>query len=511
MRFYCLLRESSDPQERKKGLTRQWRQLHRFIETWPDGPHTIEHHVQVIESASHGSRWEWQEAVEQGIKLYQDGAVDAILLPEVDRETRNPLISVPILNLALDAGVPIFFAEEQLQLDPRDPDAIQKYTDAVAKSCTYLATMVRKCRGGRFDRANDDHKLPSNTEMFGFDIVDGRRVPNQAEAAALVEAAQIALKEGRLGPAVKWLNEKGFRTTQGKLFTTVTLRGLFRNRALIGETTINFKEKVVTLHHEPILDVATFEALQVMLDGHRRAQRSDVFYCLSGLNFCGCGARFEATKTGVGRYYYRCERHCGERAWRRDSLEWEVNEAFSRYLEHREGQQAYLELAQKSRAKLEEDRDKVERDLAANRHEWKILLDKDLADYPDIVISDKKRELTAERQSLEQRQARIKAELEALPDVDPEEVEIALSELAKPWQMANTGGYCMPQPMSWERASVASGNWRPDMQRKLTDEQAHRLRETLLKLNCRITIKNHTIFISGRLPLTSVRVKQAAS
>jgi hypothetical protein len=280
-----------------------------------------------------------------GIKFYQDGAVDAILLPEVDRETRNPLISVPILNLALDAGVPIFFAEEQLQLDPRDPDAIQKYTDAVAKSCTYLATMVRKCRGGRFDRANDDHKLPSNTQMFGFDIVDGRRMPNQAEATALVEAAQIALKEGRLGPAVNWLNEKGFRTTQGKLFTTVTLRGLFRNRAFIGETTINFKEKVVTLHHEPILDVATFEALQVMLDGHRRAQRSDVFYCLSGLNFCGCGARFEATKTGVGRYYYRCERHCGEQAWRRDSLEWEVNEAFSRYLEHREGQQAYLELA----------------------------------------------------------------------------------------------------------------------------------------------------------------------
>ncbi len=45
----------------------------------------------------------------------------------------------------------------------------------------------------------------------------------------------------------------------------------------------------------------------------------------------------------------------------------------------------------------------------------------------------------------------------------------------------------------WERASVVSGNWRPDMQRKLTDEQAHRLCETLLKLNCLITIKNHTI------------------
>jgi hypothetical protein len=31
--------------------------------------------------------------------------------------------------------------------------------------------------------------------MFGFAIVDGRRVPNQAEAGALVEAARIALKK----------------------------------------------------------------------------------------------------------------------------------------------------------------------------------------------------------------------------------------------------------------------------------------------------------------------------
>jgi len=511
MRFYSLLRESSDAQERKKGLARQWRQLHRFCETWPKGPHEVVHYAQIIESASRGSRLEWQEAVERGIKLYQDGTVNGILFPEVDRETRNPVISIPILNLALDAGVPVFFAEEALYVDPRDPNAIQRYTDAMARSCAYLATMVQKCRSGRFDRANIDHKLPSYAGMFGFDVVDGERVPNEAEAEALKQAAQIALSAGRTRPAVDWLNDKGFHGRQDKAFTTVTLGGLFRNRALIGETIINFKEKKVILKHKGILGDATFEALQVMLDGHRRAQRSDVFYCLSGLNFCGCGARFEASKMGVGRYYYRCERHCGEKAWRKDSLEWEVNEAFSRYLEHRESQQAYLELAQKSRARLEEDQDKVEHDLAANKHEWKILLDKDLAGYPDIVISEKKRELTTERQSLEQRQTGIKAELEALPDVDPEEVETALSELAKPWQMANTGGYYMPHPMSWERASVPSGNWRLDMEQKLTNEQAHCLRQMLLKLNCRITIKNQTVFISGRVPLARVRAKQVVS
>ena len=58
--FYTIFRESSDPQERKKGLARQQRQVRRFAETWPGGPHRIyEPHAQVIESASQGSRREW--------------------------------------------------------------------------------------------------------------------------------------------------------------------------------------------------------------------------------------------------------------------------------------------------------------------------------------------------------------------------------------------------------------------------------------------------------------------
>lgn len=143
-----------------------------------------------------------------------------------------------------------------------------------------------------------------------------------------------------------------------------------------------------------------------------------------------------------------------------------------------------------------------------NTRDWKILLNKDLADYPDIVIEDKKRELAAERKSLNRHKARIESELEALPQTDPAEVELALTELAKPWQMSDTGPY--PHPMSWERRSIAEGTWEPDMPRKLSEEQAHLLRETLLKLNCRITIKNRVIFISGRLAL-DVRAKQGTS
>jgi len=501
MRFYSLLRESSDPQERKKGLAHQWRQLRRFCETWPGGPHTIVHHLQITESASRGSRFEWQEAVEREIELYHQGAVDAILFPEVDRESRNPLISVPILNKALGAGIPLFFTEEQLQLNPGDPDAVELYTQAVAKSCSYLATMVRKCRGGRFDWADIDRKLPSNTKMFTFDIVEGKLVPNQAQAEALREAAQIALKKGRLAPAAKWLNAQGFQITVNKPFTTVTLHGLFRNRALIGETIINFREKTVILEHEPILDTATFDALQLMLDARRREQRSKVFYVLSGLVHCGCGAKFEATKTGGKRYYYRCSQHCGEPVWRKDGLEWEVHEAFSRYLEHRESRRQSLELAQQLREKLERDKQEVERGIAVNNREWRVLLDMELANYPDMIVSDKKRELTSERESLFRRKSRIDIELEALPHIDPEEVEVTLSELEKPFRMCNTGGLLIPHPIAWERTPTES----------LSQEQAYLLRETLLKLNSRIKVRNRSLFISGSLPLTRVRAKQGAS
>ena len=347
------------------------------------------------------------------------------------------------------------------------------------------------------------------------------------EIFTTLEEAKIALSEGRIRPGADWLNEKGFRTTQGKPFTRVTLRGLLRNRALIGETAINFKEKTVVLKHDRVLDVATFEALQAMLEERRRAQRSDTFYALSGLVYCGNGEKFEPTKAGTNRYYYRCAKHCGEKPWRKDALEWEVYEAFSRYLQKWESQREYLEVAQKSQAKLEQDLAQIENDMVENDRQWKTLLKKDLADYPDIIIKEEKRRLIAERESLLRAKAKIVSELESLPKVDLVEVESALAELAKPLQACNSGGYGIPSPMSWERASIAEaietqrgGNKERGAKllalavgtpRRLTNEKACLLREMLLKLNCRITIRKRAILISGSLPLAGVRVNETAS
>ena len=48
--------------------------------------------------------------------MYHQGTIDAFMFPEVDRQTRNSVVSIPILKLALNAGVPVYFAEEMLYL-----------------------------------------------------------------------------------------------------------------------------------------------------------------------------------------------------------------------------------------------------------------------------------------------------------------------------------------------------------------------------------------------------------
>ncbi len=545
MKFYCFIRESSRGQKDRYGPTAQWRDMESFAQSWPGGPHLVSREScdVIIESATEWERPLWQQAISRAIDHYKAGQVDAFLFGRVDRESRNPFSSVPLMRLALDAGVKVYFAQDMFCLDPKDFESLKKYTDEIQEAMAYISRFKRITKPGRIARARDDQKHPMNTRMFGFNLINGKRVPNQAQAAALREAAQVALREGRPGPAARWLNEKGFRTTHGKQFSPATLGGkggLFRNRALIGETTINFQEEVVVIHHEAILDMATFEALQDMLNERRlRAPRSDVFYALSGVIFCACGARFEPTKV-LNNRYYRCKGYCGERAWRKDEFEFEVNEAFCDYLNDWESQEPQLQLAQQSRAKLERDLAELERELAGNNREWKTLLEKDLAEYPDIILKDKKQQLSAERESLlrakatievgialipnvdladikraiselvtkdwwttnsiVQRKARPKSELEALPQAELADVEQQGSELVATTWWENPSRYKLPYRMSRMGAS--------EMPRRLTEKQAHLLRETLLKLNCRITIKHRDISISGKLPIS---VKQDTS
>ena len=243
---------------------------------------------------------------------------------------------------------------EKLHLDPKVPDAIDRYIDEAREAVAYVRRLAKLTAPGRIARARDDEKLPTNKPLFGFDIVDGHRVVNQGQAAVLRGASETVLRDGP-GATARWLNGEGWRTNAGKPFTSTTLaarRGIFRNRALVGESIFRFKDETVVIRHEAIFSEDEFEQVNAVLDGRKlRQPRSTTFYALRGLVFSGDGQPYESHCGKSQHRYYRLKGG-GARYRPKDELEFEVANAFIRYLEDNERRVAWLEIAQKSKAEL---------------------------------------------------------------------------------------------------------------------------------------------------------------
>jgi hypothetical protein len=461
--------------------------MHYFARTNPGGPYRLAEDlaITITESATALDRPAWARAMQQGINLFRRGLVDAFLFGRVDREARNPFASVPILRLAIDAGVPMYYAQDGLLFCPSDPESLKQYTARLHESAAYIATLVRTSRGGRISRAADDGKLPTNTALFGFRIVDGHRVMDLAEAAAVRQAVQVTLQTGNPGAAARWLNAQGWRTKRGNPFTRTTLAGkggLFLNPALIGETTIHFKGETVVIKHEAILDRGTFQALQELLKDRRMRERRTEVYYASGLGDCECGDRIQPHKTGIYRYYH-CQGHCGARMWPKDRLELTLALGLWGWAKRRKDRAEQIRLAQESAGTLRRRLLRLKQDHDQVMAQWAKLLELDLEDYPRDTIGQRKRELRAKTDALEAEEARIQADLDALPDVAPEDVEKAVDWLASRWE-----AHILPK----------------QSQGILSHKHGEALRESMMRLGARFTLPKglaQPVRLQGRLPV----------
>lgn len=502
----CGIIRESDPKSAKKSGPAQQRS---GMEQWAlANGHKITAWESYVESATGVRRPEWETLVDSLIVRYRAGQFQGIGFERIDREVRNPFSSVPAIMRVLDAGLAVFFAQENLHLKPADPECVGQYVKGLADSNAYGLAVSRSWRKVHRTRAEQD-KLPTNMRLFGFDTQDGYRVVNQAEAAALREAGEIVLKEGRDGPAGRWLNAEGWRTTRGNLFTSGKLARTLCNPAMVGETSIAFDNGAVVIHHDPIFERGKWQAIVAVLDGRRlREPRSHAFYALGGVVFCICGAKFEGGKARQYEYY-GCKAHCGVRPWRRERLEFEVAESFWLYLHQRDSRIAQLSLAQQSEAVLRRRLAEIEKETAPIDSQWMTLLKKELEPdhngYPAKIIAAAKMGLQARMASLSRERQRLESDLAALPQVDSAEVERALAGLAEPWKVVSGDGRFdqgAPHIMSWQRRSFVNRTWRLGMSR-LSDGEAHLLREMVMRVNASIIVSNVGIRISGQLPLGS--------
>jgi site-specific DNA recombinase len=147
---------------------------------------------------------------------------------------------------------------------------------------------------------------------YGLDIAADRdHLERNPTEAPLVPVIFDRYVNGQHGSSMlaKWLNESGYRTKNGRLWSAASVITVLRNRAYLGE--IYYRGSWYSAPHEPLIPRELFDRAQAILTerGEDRSQRrtnaSD--YLLTGRVRCGrCGQAYIGTAAHGrnGRYMY---------------------------------------------------------------------------------------------------------------------------------------------------------------------------------------------------------------
>jgi site-specific DNA recombinase len=220
---------------------------------------------------------------------------------------------------------------------------------------------------------------------FGLNIAADRdsleRNPTEAPLVPVMFDHYVNRQAGSSALA-DWLNEQGYRTKNGRLWSSASVITVLRNRAYLGE--IYYRGNWYPAAHEPLIPQELFDRAQAILaerceDRSRRAS-NPAEYLLTGRIRCGrCGQAYVGTAAHgrSGRYtYYTCftrarygTKHCAndrlpaeqlERAVTRrlwkvlqndDLIEQAITQAYERLTQRDNEQQSELAAIQDKLAK----------------------------------------------------------------------------------------------------------------------------------------------------------------
>jgi site-specific DNA recombinase len=150
---------------------------------------------------------------------------------------------------------------------------------------------------------------------FGLNLSANRehleRNPTEAPLVPVIFDRYVHRKAGSSAIA-HWLNEQGYRTKNGRLWSQESVITVLRNRAYLGE--IYYRGNWYPAPHEPLIPTELFEKAQAILQERceDRAKRASnpAEYLLTGRIRCGrCGQAYVGTAAHgrKGRYtYYTC-------------------------------------------------------------------------------------------------------------------------------------------------------------------------------------------------------------
>jgi site-specific DNA recombinase len=292
----------------------------------------------------------------------RQGKIDLILVADLSRLSRNIADFCDLLKDLEKYKAKFLSIKEQF-------DSSTPAGEMMLFNMINLAQFERKQTSERVslnfnDRAQKGLKN-GGPHVLGYDpnpAHPGRPLVNEEEAVWVRKAFQIYLEKGSTRTTVEELNRLGIprkrsarkkdRFVNEQLWTYSAIKHVLRNRAYVGEREINreFKDEdpktlksyqryqVLKAAWEPIVDMKTFNSVQLLLDDAKQLHREKLdkaeqrVFLLSGVIRCGeCGMALIGQsahgKLGVHRYYNHKESGtgkpvtCSVRRYRADDVE----------------------------------------------------------------------------------------------------------------------------------------------------------------------------------------------
>ena len=248
----------------------------------------------------------------------KSGKVNHIITKSVSRFARNTVTLLETVRELKNMGISVYFEEQNINTMTADGELMLTILASYAQAESLSASENQKWRV----RQNFEEGKPWRGYMLGYRYKDGEYVivPEEAEIVKRIYADFLSGKG--IEAIMKSLNESGVLTQQGFTWHRSAVMRILRNYTYTGNLLLQTKyrenhltKKTLVNHgelpqyhatdtHDPIIDMATFEAVQAEIA--RRAEKytkphKRKEYPFSGIMTCAiCGKHYRRKTTPTG-------------------------------------------------------------------------------------------------------------------------------------------------------------------------------------------------------------------
>lgn len=290
-----------------------------------------------------------QTAAKQGrreftkmLLLLKQGKADGVIIHKIDRSARNLRDWIDLGDL-IDAGVTVYFANENLDMDTRGGRLSADIQAVVAAD--FIRNLREETRKGFYGRLKQGI-YPLGAPLGYLNNGKGGKVkticpvqgPLVKQVFELYDTGAFNLLE-----LADEMYERGLRSSTGRKVTRNSLSIILNSPFYCGLIRLKKTGETFAGIHEPLISVSLFERVQDRLRGrlHTKAVRHNEFIFRRLLTCGHCGARLRG-ELQKGHVYYRCHtRDCPTKCVREEVVEAAVTDVLHS-IALREEEKAYV-------------------------------------------------------------------------------------------------------------------------------------------------------------------------